>query len=303
MKYTGPVYRPPFEDGSLLLQATVGCSHNSCTFCSMYKGVPFQVESMEQIEHDLLETREKRPWYKRIFLLGGDAFTLDAERLKEIARKAGGILPNLQTISMYASILNIMTKTDKELRELRELKINELNIGFETALDDRLLHFNKGFTVDEARTQLLRLKKAGMDFSLNIIIGAAGMDRAFENAAANSRFLNEVQPSLIFVGTMHMDKGTPMRAELEAGTFVENTIGQNILEEMELLKGLEMEHTYFYGRHVSNVIPVYGMLPDEKETMLRTMEEELEEIPADYLAARPERGSEGVAIIDGKISY
>ena len=229
MKYTGPVYRPPFEDGSLLLQATVGCSHNSCTFCSMYKGVPFQVESMEQIEHDLLETREKRPWYKRIFLLGGDAFTLDAERLKEIARKAGGILPNLQTISMYASILNIMTKTDKELRELRELKINELNIGFETALDDRLLHFNKGFTVDEARTQLLRLKKAGIDFSLNIIIGAAGMDRAFENAAANSRFLNEVQPSLIFVGTMHMDKGTPMRAELEAGTFVENTIGRNIL--------------------------------------------------------------------------
>ena len=179
----------------------------------MYKDVPFQVESMEQIERDLLETREKRPWYKRIFLLGGDAFTLDAARLKEIARKAGENLPNLQTISMYASILNIIGKTDEELRELRELKINELNIGFETALDDRLLHFNKGFTVDEARTQLLRLKKAGMDFSLNIIIGAAGMDRAFENAAANSKFLNEIQPSLIFVGTMHMDKGTPMRPE------------------------------------------------------------------------------------------
>ena len=233
----------------------------------------------------------------------GDAFTLDAARMKEIARKAGEILPNLQTISMYASIPNIMSKTDEELRELRELKINELNIGFETALDDRLLHFNKGFTVGEARTQLLRLKKVGMDFSLNIIISAAGMDRAFENAAANSHFLNEIQSSLIFVATMHMNKGTPMRAELEAGTFVENTIGQNILEEMELLKGLEMEHTYFYGRHVSNVILVYGMLPDEKETMLRTMEEELKEILEDYLAARPKRGSEGVVIIDGKISY
>ena len=92
MKYTGPVYRPPFEDGSLLLQATVGCSHNSCTFCSMYRDVPFQVESMEQIEQDLLETREKRPWYKRVFLLGGDAFTLDAARLKEIARKGFALL-------------------------------------------------------------------------------------------------------------------------------------------------------------------------------------------------------------------
>lgn len=296
MKYTGPVFRPPFEDGSLLLQATVGCSHNKCTFCSMYRDVPFQVEDMEQIERDLLETREKWPWYKRIFLLGGDAFALSAERLKAIASKANDILTNVQTISMYASIKNVMGKTDEELRELRALKINDLNIGFETALDDMLLHFNKGFTVDEARTQLRRLKTAGMDFSLNIIIGAAGMDRAFENARANSRFLNEIEPALIFVATMHMDEGTPLRAELEAGTFVENTIGQNILEEMELLKGLETRHTYFYGRHVSNTIPVYGMLPDDKEAMLWTMEAELREIPADYLAARPTRGAEGVVI-------
>lgn len=296
MKYTGPVYRPPFEEGSLLLQATVGCSHNRCAFCSMYRDVSFQVEDMEQIERDLRETRAKRPWYRRIFLLGGDAFVLSAERLKEIARLSKGTLPNVETISMYASINNIETKTDEELRELRALGINELNIGFETALDDVLLRFNKGFTVDEARTQLLRLKDAGMDFSLNIIIGAAGMDRSFENAAANCRFLNEIEPALIFVGTMHMDEGTPLREELDAGLFVENTIGQNILEEMELLRGLTVSRSYFYGRHVSNVISVHGMLPDDKDAMLRRMEEELKEIPADYLNARPTRGAEGIAL-------
>lgn len=296
MKYTGPVYRPPFEEGSLLLQATVGCSHNRCAFCSMYRDVSFQVEDMEQIERDLRETRAKRPWYRRIFLLGGDAFVLSAERLKEIARLSKGTLPNVETISMYASINNIETKTDEELRELRALGINELNIGFETALDDVLLRFNKGFTVDEARTQLLRLKDAGMDFSLNIIIGAAGMDRSFENAAANCRFLNEIEPALIFVGTMHMDEGTPLREELDAGLFVENTIGQNILEEMELLKGLTVSRSYFYGRHVSNVISVHGTLPDDKDAMLRRMEEELKEIPADYLSARPTRGAEGIAL-------
>lgn len=296
MKYTGPVYRPPFEEGSLLLQATVGCSHNRCAFCSMYRDVSFQVEDMEQIERDLRETRAKRPWYRRIFLLGGDAFVLSAERLKEIARLSKRILPNVETISMYASINNIETKTDGELRELRALGINELNIGFETALDDVLLRFNKGFTVDEARTQLLRLKDAGMDFSLNIIIGAAGMDRSFENAAANCRFLNEIEPALIFVGTMHMDEGTPLREELDAGLFVENTIGQNILEEMELLKGLTVSRSYFYGRHVSNVISVHGMLPDDKDAMLRKMEMELKEIPDDYLNARPTRGAEGIAL-------
>ena len=296
MKYTGPVYRPPFEEGSLLLQATVGCSHNRCAFCSMYRDVSFQVEDMEQIERDLRETRAKRPWYRRIFLLGGDAFVLSAERLKEIARLSKGTLPNVETISMYASINNIETKTDGELRELRALGINELNIGFETALDDVLLRFNKGFTVDEARTQLLRLKDAGMDFSLNIIIGAAGMDRSFENAAANCRFLNEIEPALIFVGTMHMDEGTPLREELDAGLFVENTIGQNILEEMELLKGLTVSRSYFYGRHVSNVISVHGMLPDDKDAMLRKMEMELKEIPDDYLNARPTRGAEGIAL-------
>ena len=159
-----------------------------------------------------------------------------------------------------------------------------------------LLRFNKGFTVDEARTQLLRLKDAGMDFSLNIIIGAAGMDRSFENAAANCRFLNEIEPALIFVGTMHMDEGTPLREELDAGLFVENTIGQNILEEMELLKGLTVSRSYFYGRHVSNVISVHGMLPDDKDAMLRKMEMELKEIPDDYLNARPTRGAEGIAL-------
>ena len=242
-----------------------------------------------------MEVRDKRPWYKRVFLLGGDAFALDADRLKAIAKRCKGALPNLKTVTMYASINNIRGKTDEELRELRAMGINDLNIGFETALDDRLAHFNKGFTVDEARVQLGRLKAAGMDFSLNIIIGAAGMDRAMENAAANARFLNEIEPALIFVATMHMDKGTPLRAEYDAGLFVENTIGQNILEEMELLRGLTAR-SFFYGRHVSNFIGVQGKLPDDRDAMLRHMEEELRDIPEDFLAARPTRGAEGVLL-------
>ncbi|MBR0220156.1 MAG: radical SAM protein [Synergistaceae bacterium] len=294
MKYTPPVYRPPFEDGSLLLQASIGCSHNKCTFCSMYQGVKFQAESLEQIKQDLIETRDKRPWYKRVFLLGGDPFALSAERLKAIAQMTNNILPNVKTISMYASINNIKNKTDEELEELRALNINDFNIGFETALDDLLKYFNKGFDLTDAREQLTRLKKFNYDFSLNIIIGAAGMQRSLENAIANSEFLNEIQPSMIFVGTMHMDKNTQLRAERDAGLFTENTIKQNIIEEIELLKRLDLQKSYFYGRHVSNLIPVWGNLPDDKQAMLNELIEGIGDYPEDFLNSTPEKGAEGV---------
>lgn len=294
MQYTPPVFRPPFEESSLLLQAAIGCSHNKCSFCSMYRGVKFQAESLSQIETDLQEVRAKNHiWYKRIFLLGGDAFVLSAERLKAIALKCSEYLPRLENISMYASIMNIKNKSDHELRELVSVKINDLNIGFETALDDMLEYFNKGFTLDEARTQLLRLKEAGINFSLNIIIGAAGSKRYIENARANINFLNEIQPPFIFAGTMHIEKNTPLYDDVLAGNFTECTVGENISEEIELLRGLEMQNTYFYGRHVSNTIPVWGNLPEDKEKMLAYIDEELKFIPEEYLHTRPLKGSEG----------
>ena len=157
-----------------------------------------------------------------------------------------------------------------------------------------LKYFNKGFDLADAREQLTRLKKFNYDFSLNIIIGAAGMQRSLENAIANAEFLNEIQPSMIFVGTMHMDKNTQLRAERDAGLFTENTIKQNIIEEIELLKRLDLQKSYFYGRHVSNLIPVWGNLPDDKQAMLNELIEGIGDYPEDFLNSTPEKGAEGV---------
>ena len=118
MKYTGPVFRPPFEAHSLLLQVTVGCSHNKCTFCTMYRDTPFQVESMEQIEKDLREARQSYALVRRIFLVNADPFVLSADKLKAIAEKINEIFPEIETIAMYASVKNIIDKTDEELKEL-----------------------------------------------------------------------------------------------------------------------------------------------------------------------------------------
>lgn len=233
MKYTNPVYRPPFEADSLLLQVTAGCSHNKCTFCTMYKGVPFQTETIEQIEKDLLEARRTHRKVNRIFLVHADPFVLSAAKLKLIATKIHEILPEVKTIAMYASIKNIINKTDEELKELRALKINELNIGLESAMPEVVEHLNKGFTIDEAKVQLNRLTNAGIDFSINIIIGAAGSEKSHENAIANSRFLNEIKPYLIFVATLHIDGGSPLEAELKNGMFNENTLRQNMEEEID----------------------------------------------------------------------
>jgi radical SAM superfamily enzyme YgiQ (UPF0313 family) len=191
MIYTGPVFRPPFEADSLLLEVTSGCSHNACTFCTMYRGVNFHMAPIEQIEQDLVEARYLYRSAKRIFLTGADPFVLSADKLKIIAEKINGLFPEVETISMYASVKNIKGKSDEDLKALRTLKINELNIGIESGLDDVLHHLNKGFTLEEARTQLKRLNMAGIDFSLNIILGAAGSEKWIENAIANAQIINE----------------------------------------------------------------------------------------------------------------
>lgn len=133
----------------------------------------FPSKSKPLIEADLKEARHNYPYVQRIFLVNGDPFALSADKLKAIAQKIHEILPEVETISMYASINNIINKTDEELKELRALRINDLNIGVESGLPEVLECFNKGFTVEEAKGQLRRLQAAGIDYSVNIILGGA----------------------------------------------------------------------------------------------------------------------------------
>ena len=297
MHYTGPVYRPPFEADSILVQVTVGCSHNACTFCTMYRGTRFETSRTEDIEADLREAAHDFPSVKRVFLVNADAFVLSAGRLTTIAEKIHEHLPNVETIGMYASVKNVIGKSDEDLARLHELGIDGLNIGLESGLDEVLAHLNKGFTLDEARTQLARLKKAGIGYSLNIMLGAAGSEFWEKNAVANAEILNETQPSLIFTALLHVDPGAPILDEVKAGTFHEDTLGQYVTEELEMLKRLELEDTVFYGLHTSNVIPVSGLLPRDKDLLVKRLENGLARIPERYLNSHPEKGYEGMSIL------
>ena len=295
MKYTGPTYRPPFEAGSLLLQVTAGCSHNQCSFCTMYRDVPFAAETMEQIEEDLREAREYVPGITRVFLENGDPFCLSTERLLKIAIKIHEYLPKVETIAMYASIKNIRGKTDDELKRLRSLGINELNIGVESGFDEALVHMNKGYTAKQAFDELKRLKDAGMDFGANIIFGCAGPDHYEENAKSTALLLNETKPYLIFTGTIHADPGCPLYEEMQGATFRESTFGEYLDEEEIFLSSLDLDGCYYFGLHPSNLVQMHGYLNQDKRQMLAAIQARRKQLSA-RLQEKPVRGGEGAIL-------
>lgn len=292
MNMTGVVYRPPYEADSFLLQVTQGCSHNKCTFCYMFPDVKFKVSPMEEVEADIEEAARYRSDYTRAFLEHGDAFVLSADRLMEIAEAIRKRMPKVKTVAMYASIQNIKHKTDAELRRLCDCGISGLDIGVESGLDAALSYMNKGHTAEEAKEQLLRLTKAGIDYSFNAILGCGGADLWCENAEATAELINAVQPHLLFIGSLHAQPGCRLYDDMRTGAFKECTIGQLLDEQELLISRLDLKDTIYFGSHPSNLVPMQARLPKHKEEMLEAVRETREHFRS-HLDEYPMRGGEG----------
>ena len=297
MHYDGKVYRPPFESNALLLQVTVGCSHNSCNFCTMYRDIDFRMEPMEQIAADLDEAREYCPDVKRIFLLSGDAFCLSGFKLQAIAKLIHQKLPKVETIAMYASINNIKSKTDAELRMLRKLGINQLNIGLESGVDEILKAMNKGFTAKEAETQLIRLKNAGIEYGANIIFGLGGPELRREHAIKTAEILNKAHPFILFTGTIHASPGCPLYDQMQSGQFKECTMGEYLEEEELFFQHLDVDQCFMFGLHPSNAIRLQGWLGRDREKLLEFIAERRNSLTQKQLDTIPKRKGEG-GIVD-----
>ncbi|WP_350455491.1 radical SAM protein [Slackia heliotrinireducens] len=296
MHYTGTTFRPPYEAYSLLLQVTTGCSHNRCTFCSMYSDVPFEVSPIEEIEADLAEVAARPRLYTRVFLVNGDAFCLPFEQLVKIAELIHKYLPKVETIGGYASVNNILTKSVDELRKLKDLGYADFNVGLESGSDETLTFMNKGYTLAQARQAFARLNEAGMPFNLNIILAAAGPDRCVDQAIANAEIVNEAKPTLVFVSPLHVDPHTELEEMIEKGQFKECTLRDYVTEEMEFLKRLDVEDCRFFGLHISNPVGVDGMLPQDKDTLLQELQEGLNDYTDWQLNRVPSKGREGLII-------
>ncbi len=283
MEFEGITYRPPMEIDVPLLQVTVGCAHNSCSFCNMYRDVQFRVVGMDQIESDLKEINFIFPQVKRIFLVNGDAFVLSASKLKKIAQRIIDIFPQIETITMYASIKNIQTKTDLELKELFELRINDLYIGVESGIPDVVKSINKGYQFEDAKFQLNRLTSAGINHISNIMLGIAGGGRGKENAQMSAKFLNETKPKSVWIGTTTIYEDTPLFDQIKSGTFEPATELEILEEEKTFISQLQLNGIRIYGDHPSNSVKVTGYLPADRQKVIDKIDRGIEEWGVDKL--------------------
>jgi len=276
MHYTGTIYRPPGEAKTVLLQVTVGCSHDSCTFCSMYKEVPFRIEPIEQIEVDLREVRDLRPDANRVYLVGGDPFVLGYGQLKIIADKIKEYLPYCETISMYARITNIKIKTTEELKALRSLGINQLYIGIETGHDETLTRIHKGNTADEAVLQCKRLEEAGIAYHAIYLNGLAGHGKGEISALETAKFFNQLKPKSIGITSLTLIPGTVLYEQKLKGEFLEATEFERVQELTYFIEHLET-NTKVFANHVSMATPVVGKIPEDRPKMLKVLKDTMDD--------------------------
>ena len=297
MHYDGMIYRPPFEARSLLLQVTTGCSHNRCSFCTMYRDTAFHISPLEEVEADLREAAPYAARIHRVFLEGGDAFALSGERLVTIAEMIHRYLPQTEVIAMYASVNNIRTKSDADLVRLHALGIDALNIGVESGDDAALAYLNKGYTAAEAVCQLKRLTDSSIQFGLNVIFGASGRESSEQNALRTAELVNAAQPYLLFTGTIHADPSCPLYEDMRSGMFHECTVREYLREEWLFLSSLQLKDCVYFGLHPANIVPMQGHLPDDRQLLQDYLDEAERQIAEDVLDAVPVRGNEGAVML------
>ncbi len=264
MHYTGQVYRHPIEGSVPLLEVTVGCSHNKCSFCTMYRDTRFAVSKLEVVEADLKELYAESKKYSyevsRIFLVNGEPFILSTAKLIAIGELIRKYFPKIKTITCYASIKSLNGKSVEDLRALAKLGYNDLHIGIETAYDPALLQMNKGFTSAEAYENLAKLAEANIRYDAIIMTGVAGKGKGKEHIEQTAKLLNKYPPYMLSMMTTSVSTGTPLEEMRDKGEFVECTEGEKIAEEILLLEKITFEDCYFFGGHNYNLIPVNAPL-------------------------------------------
>lgn len=271
MHYTGKTFRPPREAYSPLLEVTVGCSYNQCTYCDMYKDVSFRKAPKEQVLADLQELSPYADRIDRIFLLNGDPFILDTDDLLEIAQWIYEYLPHVETITCYASIVDIKRKSVEDLKRLRKVGYNQLYIGIETAHDPTLKRIKKGCTQADQYRELSKLEEAGIDWICMVMAGIAGKEDSFAHAEETAALLNKHQPLSVAPLTTGVQPNTELEEEVRRGEFVPLTEGDILLEEIHFLEQLHLKpRAWFFGMHVYNTAPVSGRF-SEKEAMLEKL--------------------------------
>ncbi len=295
MKYDEQIYRPPKEYKSILLQVTSGCTHNKCKFCGMYRYTNFKMESLDQIEEDVIEASQ-HPYYrgaKRVFLLNGNPFVLKTERLLKIADIIHKHLPQVEVICMYSSIKDIENKSDQELKMLKDAGINDLYLGIESGNQEALEFINKGNTVEEAITQMKRLDKFDYNYYAMILTGlmGRGVDKAIENGRLTGLMLSQVNTRGIFPMSVTLVPGTELWDLNRRGEYEEATEYDRLIELRSILENLHPQKTSLLSSaHNSNTMYIKGIAPRDNDKMIKEIDDILSEASPEEMQDWIDRG-------------
>ena len=275
MRYEGQIYRPPSEAYSYILQVTVGCSHNACSFCNMYLEKDFHIRPLKEVLEDLAMARRAYRYVQRIFLADGDALIVKTEELLEILATIRRLFPECERITSYASARDILLKSPAELETLQKAGLDMVYLGLESGSERILKAINKGVTVEETVKACLKAKAAGIRLSITQITGLAGQEGMEENAVESARALSRIQAEYIGLMTLTLRRGTKMTEDMEKGLFHRLTPKQ-IVEEMRMLVAhLDSEGSVLRSNHISNYVQLKGTMNRDKDRMLAQLDKAL----------------------------
>lgn len=287
MDYEGFIIRPPSEAYSLLLQVTVGCSHNKCTFCGTYRQKKFKIKPLEQIKKDLKEARHYEG-VDRVFLCDGDALIIPQLRLKEIFELINENLPDVERIGTYANAKSILRKSPEELKELKALGLDIIYLGVETGNAELLKKIHKGVTYEQMVEAGRRVKEAGITLSVTVLLGLGGIEKSIEHAMDTAKIISDMDPDYVGALTLMLIPETELYDDYLAGRFVLPDKFGFIRELYLMIEKSNFTDCYFTSNHASNYLSIKARLPREKELNLKMIgsvidEKDLSRIRPEYL--------------------
>lgn len=270
MKYEGPIIRPPSEANSLLLQVTVGCSHNKCTFCPAYKQKKFRIKSLEEINEDILVASNYHH-YNKIFLCDGDAMIIPQGKLIKILMEIRKNIKGIKRIGTYANTKSLLRKDVKELSQLKELGMGIIYLGLETGSAELLKKINKGVTPEQMVEVASRVKQAKIQLSVTVILGLGGNEQSTEHAKRTAEILSKMDPDFASALTLMIMPGTPIYEDYINGKFSLPPINTLLNELLLIVEHSNFSNCYFTSNHASNYLPIKAYLPTEKVNVVNTI--------------------------------
>ena len=280
--YDFPPFRPPSEANSLLLRVTRGCPWNRCAFCSMYKTVKFEIRDLEEIRGDIEMAGELYgDRVRTVFVADSDSLVTKTETFLEVLKSLYASFPHVERVTSYARAKTLAKKPFDDLEKIRETGLTRLHVGLETGDRELLQEIKKGATAEEMIEAGKKAKWAGFEYSLYVLLGIGGEEKWEQHARGTAEVLNQIDPHFIRVRTFIPQPDSPLYDAMEAGRF-QPPGPETILKETKLLLEKLEVTSEFLSDHISNLLPLHGKLPQEKERMVGMADEALRRFKEDH---------------------